>query len=195
MGLRAGCLPLAGVHFCQQLRQLCDREEVEDQIHLLIICPAFKDLRLQLFNHVHCNTLTGTFFEQLLANKSQFNISYYDNLIVNMLSKTTTSIQSLVHCHHTPFFLFSFIVLFLLATSKPMLAVQPLIPCSCHFILYIQCSYNRQYCVNSHTVMCCVVQQQYTLVDTSRKEIAIYIPTRGGVTDIFPVARWQQIDY
>ena len=69
-GLQVGCLPLTvetghytGIPFCQRTCWLCDREEVEDQIHLLIICPAFKDLRLQLFNHVHCNTLTGTYTE------------------------------------------------------------------------------------------------------------------------------------
>ena len=66
-------------------------------MHFLIICPAFNDLRLQLVNH--CNSLTGTFFEQSLANKLQFILSYYDNLIANMVSKMYAQRQSLLFSH------------------------------------------------------------------------------------------------
>ena len=65
-GLRAGCLPLGietgrytGIPYYQQTCRLCDLGEVEDQHHFLIICPTFKDLRLQLFNY--CYSLSQTF--------------------------------------------------------------------------------------------------------------------------------------
>ena len=56
-GLRAGYLPLGtetglytGTLYCQWTCRLCDFGEVEEQHHYLIVCPAFKEWRLQLFN-------------------------------------------------------------------------------------------------------------------------------------------------
>ena len=66
-GLRMGCLPLAvetgrysGTPYQERVCRLCDRGDVEDQSHFLCICPVFKDLRFQLFNH--CNSLSQTFY-------------------------------------------------------------------------------------------------------------------------------------
>ena len=84
-GLQVGCLLLmveighyTGVPFCQQMCRVCNCGEVEDQIHFLLTCPAFKDLRLQLFNH--CNFLS--------------EITIYFELLC---PTTITSIQSLMH--------------------------------------------------------------------------------------------------
>ena len=73
-GLWAGCLPLGvetgrytGIPYYQRTCCLCDLGEVEDQHHFLIICPTFKDLRLQLFNY--CYFLSQTFFELPMARK------------------------------------------------------------------------------------------------------------------------------
>ena len=103
-GLQAGCLLLAlqtsrytGVPFCQRTCRLCDCGELEDQTHFLIICPTFMDLRLQLF--IHCNSLSGTFFQQSLVCKLQFILSYYDDFIAVTLSKMYAQRQTLLFNH------------------------------------------------------------------------------------------------
>ena len=53
-GLQTGFMPLGveagqytGTPYCQRTCRLCDRGEVEHQHHFLIICPTFKNPRLQ----------------------------------------------------------------------------------------------------------------------------------------------------
>ena len=90
--LRMGCLPLAvetgrysNIPYEERVCRLCDRGDVEDQSHFLCICPAFKDLRLQLFNH--CNSISHSFYQLSLRNKVKFILSDYDIYIVKLLTK------------------------------------------------------------------------------------------------------------
>ena len=103
-GLRAGCLPLAvetgrytGTPYCQRTCRLCDYGEVEDQHHFLIICPTFKDLRLQLFNY--CYSLSHTFFELPATSKTHFILNNYNSLIANSLYRMYTQRQLLLFSH------------------------------------------------------------------------------------------------
>ena len=91
-GLRMGCLPLAvetgrysNIPYEERVCRLCDRGDVEDQSHFLCICPAFKDLRLQLFNH--WNSISHSFYQLSLRNKVKFILSDYDIYIVKLLTK------------------------------------------------------------------------------------------------------------
>ena len=61
----------------------------------LIICPAFTDLRLQLFNY--CYSLSHTFFELPVAGNTHFILN--NSLIVNSLYKMYTQRQLLLFSH------------------------------------------------------------------------------------------------
>ena len=91
-GLRMGCLPLAvetgrytRVPYRQRVCQLCDRGEVEDQCHFLAICPAFRHLRLKLFNY--CHYKSTNFYHLTLQDKIKYILCNYDNHIVYLLTQ------------------------------------------------------------------------------------------------------------
>ena len=76
-GLRAGCLPLGvetgqyiGIPYYRRTGRLCYFGEVENQHHFPIICPTFKDLRLQPFNY--CYFLSQTFLNFQWLVKTYF---------------------------------------------------------------------------------------------------------------------------
>ena len=103
-GLRASCLPLGvetgrytGIPYYQRTCRLCHLGEVEDQHPFLIICPTFKDLRLQLFHY--CNFLSQTFFELPMASKTHFILSNYNSLIAKLLYRMYTQRQLLLFSH------------------------------------------------------------------------------------------------
>ena len=90
-GLRMGCLPLAvetgrysHIPYRERVCRLCCRGEVEDQSHFIAICPAFNDLRLQLYNH--CSCILDTFYQMPLQDKIKFILCNYDNHIVKHLT-------------------------------------------------------------------------------------------------------------
>ena len=93
-------LPLWDLPLCQRSCRLCDHGEVEDQTHFLIICPAFNQFRLQLFNQ--CNSLSCTFFQQPITSKLHFILSSYDHSIANILTEMYTHRQSLLFSNKNP---------------------------------------------------------------------------------------------
>ena len=94
-GLRAGCLPLGvetgrytGFPYYQRSCCLCDLGKVEDQHHFLIICPTFKDQRLQLFNFYLLFLITNL-FELHMASKTHYILDNYSGLTLwNVYPKT-----------------------------------------------------------------------------------------------------------
>ena len=100
-GLGMSCFPLAvetgrysSTPYEERVCRLCDGGDVEDQSQFLFICPAFKDLRLQLLNH--CNSVSHSFYQLSLESKVKFILSDQGIYVVNLLIKVYSYRQILM---------------------------------------------------------------------------------------------------
>ena len=81
---RLGILPLhvetgrfIGTELDQRLCSYCELGEVEDEIHFLLYCPLYHDLRKTLFDKVHVGLSTDNVLVEYLFENHTFAISNF----------------------------------------------------------------------------------------------------------------------
>ena len=63
---------------------MCENNVVEDKTHFILVCPAYDDIRTQLYNSVRCNNFIELNAEQkflnLFKNESEISSKYIEKL-------------------------------------------------------------------------------------------------------------------
>ena len=81
---RSGILPLhietgryTGTELDQRLCEYCELGEVEDELHFLLYCPFYHDLRKTLFDRVHVGMSSDSDLVKYLFDNHTFAISNF----------------------------------------------------------------------------------------------------------------------